>query len=136
MCNWIILFPFMIRPMGRPAKTDAPAYGKFLADLRTASGLSQQQVAEKVGVRQSTVATWERSPRPPKGDLLPGLAKVLGVDLQTLIQCDELKTTTIRRGPISRFEKLVEEATKLPRRRQQRIADTLEALIAQEAKAS
>jgi transcriptional regulator with XRE-family HTH domain len=126
----------MIHPMGRPAKSDAPAYGKFLADLRTASGLSQQQVAETVGVRQSTVATWERSPRPPKGDLLPGLAKALGVDLQTLIQCDELKTVTAKRGPISRFEKLVEEASKLPRRRQQRIVDTLEALIAQEAKAS
>lgn len=126
----------MIHRMGRPAKSEAPAYGKHLADLRTTAGLSQQQVAEAVGVRQSTVATWERSPRPPKGDVLPALAKTLGVDLQSLIQCDEIKTAAGRRGPTSRFEKLVEEATKLPRRRQQRIADTLEALIAQEAKTS
>ncbi len=126
----------MMRHMGRPAKSEAPAYGKHLADLRTTSGLSQQQVAEAVGVRQSTVATWERSPRPPKGDVLPALAKTLGVDLQSLIQCDEIKTASSRRGPTSRFEKLVEEANKLPRRRQQRIAETLEALIAQEAKAS
>jgi transcriptional regulator with XRE-family HTH domain len=126
----------MIHRMGRPAKTEAPAYGTHLANLRAAVGLSQQQVAEAVGVRQSTVATWERSARPPKGDILPALAKILGVDLQTLIQCDELKTAPNRRGPSSRFEKLMDEATKLPRRRQQRIADTLEALLAQESKAS
>ena len=127
----------MIRHMGRPAKSEAPAYGKHLAGLRTAAGLSQQQIAEAVGVRQSTVATWERSPRPPKGDVLPALAKVLGVDLQSLIQIKEFKPASSgRRGPTSRFEKLVEEANKLPRRRQQRIADTLEALIAREAQAS
>jgi transcriptional regulator with XRE-family HTH domain len=126
----------MIHRMGRPAKTEAPAYGTHLATLRATVGLSQQQVAEAVGVRQSTVATWERSARPPKGDILPALAKILGVDLQTLIQCDEPKAAPNRRGPSSRFEKLMDEATKLPRRRQQRIADTLEALLAQESKAS
>lgn len=127
----------MIHRMGRPAKTEAPAYGKHLAGLRTAAGLSQQQIAEAIGVRQSTVATWERSARPPKGDVLPALAQALGVELQTLIQTDASKPMQSgRRGPTSRFEKLVEEAHKLPRRRQQRIADTLEALIARELKAS
>ena len=123
--------------MGRPAKSEAPAYGKHLSGMRVAAGLSQQQVAELVGVRQSTVATWERSPRPPKGDVLPALAKALGVEIQNLIELDQNDSRPKRhRGPASRIEKLLEEVNQLPRRRQQRIADTLEALIAQEGKAS
>jgi transcriptional regulator with XRE-family HTH domain len=123
--------------MGRPLKSDAPAYGKHLASLRIAVGLSQQQVADAIGVRQSTVATWERSPRPPKGDMLPGLAAVLKVSISTLIdQSSEslLKKAAAHRGPASRLEQLMDEAIKLPRRKQQRITQVLEALIAQEAK--
>jgi hypothetical protein len=57
--------------------------------------------------------------------------------VQSLIQANEFKPASSgRRGPTSRFEKLVEEANKLPRRSQQRIADTLEALIAREAQAT
>jgi transcriptional regulator with XRE-family HTH domain len=126
----------MIARMGRPAKTEAPAYGKHLASLRVAAALSQQQVADSVGVRQSTVATWERSSRPPKGDLLPLLAETLGVEISVLIQCKDSSAAKRHRGPASRLEKLVDEASKLPRRRQKRIADTLEALIQQEAQAS
>jgi transcriptional regulator with XRE-family HTH domain len=125
----------MIR-MGRPAKTEAPKYGKHLASLRLDAGLSQQQVADVIGVRQSTVATWERSSRPPKGDFLPLLAKTYKVSLATLIQCDDSLEEKRHRGPASRLEQLLAEASKLPRRRQKRIADTLELLIQQEAQAS
>ena len=125
----------MIR-MGRPAKTEAPEYGKHLASLRLDAGLSQQQVADVVGVRQSTVASWERSSRPPKGDFLPLLAKTYKVSLSSLVQCDESLSSKRHRGPASRLEQLLDEASKLPRRRQKRIADTLELLIQQEAQAS
>ena len=122
--------------MGRPAKTEAPKYGKHLASLRLAAGLSQQQIADVVEVRQSTVASWERSARPPKGDFLPLLAKTYKVSLSTLIQCEESLSADRHRGPASRLEKLLAEAHKLPRRRQKRIADTLELLIQQEVQAS
>ncbi len=121
--------------MGRPAKTPQPEYGRHLASLRTAAGLSQQQVAEAVNVRQSTVATWERASRPPKGDILPQLATILKVSISDLLQCDsEAKPQKKKhRGPTSRVEKLMDQVAKLPRRKQQKIADVVEALIAQEA---
>ncbi|MFD2304864.1 helix-turn-helix transcriptional regulator [Roseibacillus ishigakijimensis] len=121
--------------MARPAKTQQPDYGAHLASLRHAASLSQQQVADLVGVRQATVAAWERSATPPRGEFLVPLSETLAVSLEVLLQADKRKSAR-HRGPASKLENLVAQATQLPRRRQQRIASLLEALIAEEAKAS
>jgi transcriptional regulator with XRE-family HTH domain len=97
--------------------------------------LTQQQLADSIKVKQSNIAFWERAAKPPRGEVLPALASALGVTIDELLATGAARPNG-RRGPSSRLEKLMDEATKLPRRRQQRIADTLEALIAQEAKAS
>lgn len=121
--------------MARPAKTEQPDYGAHLASLRHTASLSQQQVADLVGVRQATVAAWERSATPPRGEFLVPLSETLGVSLEVLLRANEGKTAK-HRGPASKLETLITEATQLPRRRQQRIASLLEAMIAEEAKAS
>ena len=118
-------------PMGRTAKSQQPSYGKHLADLRKAANLTQSQLAKLAGVRQSNIAFWEHSEKPPRGEVLPLLAKALGVDVQTLLMMP--KQNSKHRGPASRLEKLVAEVTHLPRRKQQKIADILEALIDQDA---
>jgi ribosome-binding protein aMBF1 (putative translation factor) len=57
---------------------------RSLASLRLAAGLSQSQLAERIGMVQPNVARLERKP----GDLplsrLKLLAKALGVDLETV----------------------------------------------------
>lgn len=121
--------------MARPALTAPAEYGAHLARLRQAAGLTQQQLADAVGVKQSNIAFWERAPKPPRGEVLPGLASALGVSIDQLLAVTP-EAPSGRRGPASRLEQLMEQASRLPRRRQQRIADTLEALLAQEAKAS
>jgi repressor LexA len=50
-----------------------------LAGLRKKKGLSQEELAELVGVTRSTVAKWEIGNRVPKGDHLMKLSDVLGV---------------------------------------------------------
>ncbi len=40
-------------------------------------GLTQQQLANKMGLYQSTIAMWETGDRLPRSDKLPELAKVL-----------------------------------------------------------
>jgi transcriptional regulator with XRE-family HTH domain len=118
--------------MGRPAKTPQPSYGRHLAELRKSAGLSQQQLADKMNIRQSTVASWERSTNPPKGEFLAPLAKSLKVSLDTLLQTKSSTAIARHRGPNSKFEVLIDEVSKLPRRRQQRITNLLETLISQE----
>lgn len=117
--------------MARPAKSEQPEYGLHLASLRKAASLSQQQLADTVGVRQATVAAWERSATPPRGEFLVPLSEALGVSLEELLKTKARKAAK-HRGPASKLEALVAEASKLPRRRQQRIASLLEAMISQE----
>ena len=47
-------------PTGRPAKTKRSPLGERIAALRERAGLSQEQLADKVGSNQKTVAYWER----------------------------------------------------------------------------
>lgn len=58
--------------------------GRNIQTLRKAAGLTQEQLAEKVGVSRQTVAKWESGESVP--DLANGdtLARVLGVTLDDL----------------------------------------------------
>ena len=119
--------------MGRPAKSPQPAYGRHLASLRQAAGFSQQELADKIGTRQSTIASWERAAKPPKGEFLRILAKTLGVSADLLLQMEQLQKHP---GPASKIERLFHEVSSLPRRRQERIATVVQALLSEEAQAS
>ena len=55
-----------------------------LKRARYAKGLSQQQVARKVGVTQSTVGAWEAGENLPRPVVIPKLARVLGIDAMDL----------------------------------------------------
>lgn len=45
---------------GRPAKSKRSPLGERIAALRERAGLSQDQLAQKIGSNQKTVAYWER----------------------------------------------------------------------------
>ena len=119
--------------MGRPAKTKQPPYGRHFAELRQASGLSQQQLAKAAGVTQSNIAFWERSAKPPRGEVIPALAKALGVSIDELLKADSIQNGKGRHpGPASRLEKLTGKLAELPRRQQTKILDVVEAMLAQQ----
>jgi ribosome-binding protein aMBF1 (putative translation factor) len=52
-----------------------------VADRRAALGLSQRELAERVGTTQSAIARLERGGRPPRIDTLLRIADALGCDL-------------------------------------------------------
>ena len=60
------------------------AMGEFIAALRKANGLTQKQLAEKLGVSDKSVSRWERGDGAPDLALIPVIAEVFGVS------CDEL----------------------------------------------
>lgn len=51
---------------------------------RLKSGLTQAQVANKLGVSQSQYARWESGGRNPKDDTLEKLAEIFGVGTDTI----------------------------------------------------
>ena len=56
---------------------------------RQALGLTQEQLAQKLGVSAPAVNKWERALNYPDITLLPALARTLGVDLNTLLSFQE-----------------------------------------------
>lgn len=61
------------------------SFADKLRQLRTARGLSQQQLATKMFVDRSSVARWENGSRLPDMVLITRLAKCLGVEVADLI---------------------------------------------------
>lgn len=56
-----------------------------LAELRRAHGLSQEELAEKLGVSRQAVSKWERAESSPDTDNLIALAQLYGVTLDVLL---------------------------------------------------
>lgn len=62
---------------------------KVIRTRRQALGLTQEQLAQKLGVSAPAVNKWERNLNYPDVTLLPALARTLGVDLNTLLSFQE-----------------------------------------------
>ena len=120
--------------MGRPAQRERPAYGRHLTGLRETAGLTQHQLAERLGLPQSNIAFWERSDKPPRGEVLPQLAQALDVSVDALLGVATPKAK--RQAAKGRLQLVFESAAKLPRRQQQKILEVVEAMVEKHTKAA
>ena len=59
--------------------------GERIYHARVAAGLNQQELAERVGVKLSTVAKWEADRSSPRANRINQLAGVLGVPMAWLL---------------------------------------------------
>lgn len=62
-----------------------------LYELRKNNGLSQEELADKIGVSRQAVSKWERGEASPDTDNLIALANLYNVSLDELIGRDEVK---------------------------------------------
>ena len=60
-------------------------YGIFFKTARKESGLTQQQVADKMGIRQSNVSDWENDISRPEYEKLVEVSKLYGVSVYDLL---------------------------------------------------
>lgn len=60
--------------------------GTMIAELRKQHGMTQLELAEKMGVTDKAVSKWERDLSCPDINSLPTLAEVLGVSVEELMQ--------------------------------------------------
>ncbi|WP_343116798.1 helix-turn-helix domain-containing protein [Ostreiculturibacter nitratireducens] len=64
---------------------DTATFGDRLAGARESIGLSQKEVANRLGVRQKTLVAWENDLSEPRSNKLQMLAGLLGVSLMWLL---------------------------------------------------
>ena len=84
--------------------------GGFLATLRKANGYTQQEVAEKLGVSNKTLSSWETDKTCPDLTLIPVLADLYGVSADEILRAERRKTggaaseeAETKRGPRKAF---------------------------------
>lgn len=116
---------------GRPSTKKRPPFGERLHALREQAGLSQQQVADGLGLTQRAYAYWERNSVALRPEQLIALADVLGVGVEELLRANGSKK---RGGPAGKMRQLFDAASRLPRSQQQKIAAVLEPFIAQHSR--
>lgn len=107
-------------------------YGEKLAQLRKSAGLSQYELADLVGVRQSNINFWEHSDKPPRSEVIPRLAEVLEVSVAELLDATPAETIINNRvGPVGKVRKVFEKVGKLPRNQQEKIVEVVEVFLSQ-----
>lgn len=69
-------------------------FSERLKDLRKQSGLTQVDVARKLGISQQAYASWERGAKKPTQENLIKLSKILYVSVDYLLGNTESKQTS------------------------------------------
>lgn len=115
--------------MARKLSKERPKCGEHLAELRKAANLSQYDLAKLVGVTQSSIAFWETAEKPPRSDILPKLAKALGVPMETILGTKPVQLN--KKGPNGRVRKVFDDVAKLPRRQQDKVIEFVSAFVKQ-----
>lgn len=67
--------------------------GKFIAQVRNQMGLTQKELAEKIGVSDKTVSKWECGKSMPDISYLDALCKALSINMNELISGQRLTET-------------------------------------------
>ena len=88
--------------------------GKFLQELRKEKGLTQEQLAEQMGVARRTVSRWETGSNMPDMDILIELSDFYVVDLREILSGErksehmneEMKETVLQVADYGNEEKL------------------------------
>lgn len=91
---------------------DIVKIGKFLQELRKEKGLTQEQLAEQMGVTRRTVSRWETGSNMPDMDIMIELSDFYAVDLREILSGErksenmneELKETVLQVADYSNEE--------------------------------
>jgi len=123
-----------LMPRGRPQRSQRSDFAERVKELRIAVGLSQQEVAQQLGIGQPSYADWERRNVAISAEQVRRLAAILAVPVEDLFKASGEKA---KRGPTGRAKQIMARVSQLPRARQKRILDLVESLVdASEEKAS
>ena len=81
--------------------------GTMIAELRKQHGMTQLELAEKMGVTDKAVSKWERDLSWPDINSLPTLAEILGVSVEELMQIKKEAE-----APVSKVSQIMDIAPK------------------------
>ena len=111
--------------------------GRRLAQLRQAAGLTQQAVANQLGIAQQTLAHYEVGRLRLPVALVPKLATLFGVSTDALFGVADPRTGSRagkspgKRGPTPRLQRQLERLSRLPKAQQHVVIAMLDGVLLQ-----
>jgi transcriptional regulator with XRE-family HTH domain len=116
------------RVMPKQKAPHATTFGQRLVALRKAAALTQQELADEVGVSRRMIAYYEGQSEHPPTTLLPALAQALNVSSDELLG---LTPTPKRNGRVrdNRMQRRLQQIESLPLEERRQIMQLVDAFI-------
>ncbi len=103
--------------------------GKRIARLRQERSMTQQQLADLLGMPQQTLAHYEVGRSRVSVSLLPTLCEILKVPFDDLLGQSVATARSGKRGPSSQLERSFERINELPKPKQKFVLEILVAVL-------
>ena len=116
---------------GRPTDRPRTEFGARLTEARERAGLSQVELAEKIGVDRRMIAHWERRSVTLRPEQLAALSDALKTTTDELLGLKPARAN----GPAGRVRQVFEQVSRMPRKQQAKVVEFVEAYVLQKAAA-
>ena len=83
--------------------------GSFIAALRKTSGMTQQEMADRLHISNKAVSRWERDECSPDLSLIPAIAEMFGVTCDELLKGERITGNAETSKPSPKIEKQVKQ---------------------------
>lgn len=90
--------------------------GKFISELRKEKGMTQEQLAVKLGVTQKSVSRWETGKNMPDLSLLQLLSAELGISVSEILDGEKISTVE-NKNVDEAINQIIDYSIKLKRHR-------------------
>jgi len=114
--------------MPKQKTPEAITFGERLVALRKAAALTQQQLADEVGVSRRMIAYYEGQSEHPPTTLLPALARALNVSADELLGLEPVAKRN-GRMPDNRMQRRLQQIANLPPEERRQILQLVDAFI-------
>ena len=91
--------------------------GKFIAKCRKDKNITQEQLAEKLGVSNKSVSRWENGKNMPDYSILKELCNTLDIDVNELLSGEKIKKSEIQTHSIENLDLILKEYYKMKKQR-------------------
>ena len=123
--------PGIIATMDDKDTTFFKELGARIAKARKERGMTQQALADQLGIAQQTLAHYEVARARIAASLLPRVAERLDLSLDELLMGQPTIRIPGKRGPASRLEQQLDAIARLPKAEQRAVSTLLTAVLAQ-----
>ena len=121
----------MTKPRGTATWEGMETIAQRVARLRKERGLTQEEMAGRLGVTQPIVSDYERGALRLHGELIIQLARILDVTADELLGLQPTKDNGSARN--RRIQRRIQQIDKLPKRDQEALLRTIDAFLVKSA---